>query len=139
MIDSFRGKAMGWSRALRAIPVTYAMIVPLVFLDLVTRLYHAVCFPLYGIPRVDRRAFVRDSRGRLPYLSDLDRFHCWYCGYANGVLHYATEVAARTERYWCPIKQTLNDFRAPAHHADFAEHGDEKGLTERLASYPPKE
>ena len=36
-------------------PVIYALIVPLALLDLAVTIYQAVCFPIYGIPKVRRR------------------------------------------------------------------------------------
>jgi hypothetical protein len=35
-------------------PVIYALIVPFVLLDLSVMIYQAVCFPVYGIPKVRR-------------------------------------------------------------------------------------
>ena len=38
-------------------PVIYALIVPFALLDLFVWVYQAVCFPVYGIPKVPRRAY----------------------------------------------------------------------------------
>ncbi len=57
-----------------------------------------------------------------------------YCGYANGLLHYVSMIAAETERYWCSIKhQSKKGFREPVHHKDFLKFGDKKAL-EKLVS-----
>lgn len=58
--------------------------------------------------------------------------NCVYCGYANGVLAYVREIAARTEQYWCPIRHAKG-VRAPhAHYREFVDYGDAKGYHRRL-------
>ena len=48
------------------------------------------------------------------------KFNCSYCGYANGVLHYASVIAGRTEQYWCGVKhEKRNGFVEPHHHENF--------------------
>jgi hypothetical protein len=133
MISHIRKQQRGRVRLWLSAPVIYLMIIPLVFLDVCLWLYQTVCFPLYGIAPVPRKQYVRDSRRRLGYLSRFDRLNCWYCGYANGLIHYAREIAARTERFWCPIKQQFEQrFFAPAHHKGFVEPGDVSGLAATL-------
>ncbi|WP_456431173.1 hypothetical protein [Nitratifractor sp.] len=41
-------------------PVIYGMIVPAAILDLSVTIYQAVCFPVYGIPKVRRRDYIAD-------------------------------------------------------------------------------
>jgi len=105
-------------------PVIYSLIVPLVLLDLMLTLYQRVCFPGYGIPRVDRSKYIALDRGRLHYLNFLERLNCDYCAYANGLIAYAREIAGRTEQYFCPVKHALKAFGAHAHYAEFLEYGD---------------
>jgi hypothetical protein len=57
---------------------------------------------VYRIPRVRRAEYLVVDRHHLQYLNGIERMNCLYCGYGNGVLAYAVEVAARTEQYWCP-------------------------------------
>lgn len=52
-----------------------------------------------------------------------------YCGYANGLLHYNSEIAARTEKYWCGIKH--KNFQEPEHHQDFLEYNDKKSFEKK--------
>jgi hypothetical protein len=85
-------------------PVIYSLIVPFVVLDAWVCLYQRVCFPIYGIPRVSRRAYFVLDRHTLSYLNGIEKMNCTYCSYANGLLAFVREVAARTEQYWCPIK-----------------------------------
>jgi len=85
-------------------PIIYSLIVPLVLLDLWVSLFQWVCFPVYGIARVRRREYFSIDRHKLAYLNAIEKVHCTFCSYANGLFAYVTEVAARTEQYWCPIK-----------------------------------
>ena len=94
--------ASPWS--LLTAPVVYSLVVPFVLLDLWVTVYQWICFPLYGIQRVPRRPYFRLDRHKLQYLNAIEKANCTYCTYANGLLAYVREVAARTEQYWCPIK-----------------------------------
>ena len=85
-------------------PFIYALMVPLLLLDLMATLYQRICFPVYGIQRVHRRDHIVIDRHLLGYLNLVEKVNCLYCGYANGVAEYVREIAARTEAYWCPIK-----------------------------------
>ena len=60
------------------------MIVPFVLLDLFVTIYQAVCFPVYGIPKVERRTYLVFDRHHLAYLNALEKLNCAYCAYANG-------------------------------------------------------
>jgi hypothetical protein len=105
-------------------PVVYSLIVPITLLDLWVTLYQALCFPLYRIARVDRSRFVVVDRHRLAYLNLVEKLNCAYCGYANGVIAYAREVASRTELYWCPIKHARRAAGSHARYARFLDYGD---------------
>jgi hypothetical protein len=122
---SHKGKHL---RHLLSMPFIYVMAVPLLVLDAFLELYHRVCFPLFGLPHIQRSQYFTIDREKLPYLSWLQKFNCFYCTYANGLFLYASAIAAETERYWCPIKHQTDGFKAPAHQAGFAAFGDEKGF-----------
>jgi len=118
-------------------PVIYLGIVPLLFLDLFILIYQAICFPVYGIPKVKRRDYLVLDRGDLPYLNSLEKLGCGYCGYANGLASYFREVAARTEQYWCPIKHARRILAAHDRYSGFFEYGDAESYRlglERLRS-----
>jgi len=105
-------------------PVIYAGIVPFMLLDLFVTLYQTVCFPVYGIRRVPRWHFVVVlDRFHLPYLTLREKINCAYCGYANGVIAYAREVASRTEKRWCPIKHGRVARGRHDRYAAFADYG----------------
>jgi hypothetical protein len=43
-----------------------------------------------------------------------------YCGYGNGLLHYASQIAGATETYWCNIHHEQDEgYLAPEHHQHF--------------------
>lgn len=113
-------------------PMIYSLIVPLMLLDAWIWLYQAVCFPVYGIARVERSRYMLMDRGHLRYLNVLERINCNYCSYANGLVAYAREVAARTEQYFCPIKHARRLFGAHARYHDFLDFGDARGYRSEL-------
>ena len=109
-------------------PVIFSVIIPLIVLDLWVEFYHRICFVLYGIEYVDRSRYIKIwDRTKLDYLQGFDKVQCAYCGYANGLLAYVSEIAARTEIYWCGIKHENDpNFIPPPHHEKFAEYGDKR-------------
>ena len=105
-------------------PVIYSLYIPLALLDLWITLYQAVCFRAYNIPRVRRSDFIVLDRGGLPYLNFIEQFNCNYCGYANGLMAYAREVASRTEQYFCPIKHARKIMGTHDRYRAFFDFGD---------------
>jgi len=105
-------------------PLIYVGFIPFALLDLFVAFFQGLCFPIYGIPKVPRSDYVVFDRGQLKYLNLLERFNCIYCSYANGLCAYVTEVAARTEQHWCPIKHSRR-LRAPhSRYPHFFDYGD---------------
>ena len=80
------------------------VLIPVALLDVFVSVFQAICFPIYKIPKVRRRDYLVFDRNHLAYLNFIEKINCAYCSYANGVIAFAREVAARTEVYWCPIK-----------------------------------
>ena len=120
-------------KTLVCLPLLYGMCIPLFFLDIGLSLYHWTVFPFLGIKRVPRKQYIRIDRHRLSYLPWVLKLGCAYCGYANGLLHYAIRIAGDTELYFCPSKhQETPEFHAPPHHQHFADYGDAKGFSERF-------
>lgn len=113
-------------------PLIFSLIVPVAILDLWITAYQLACFPIYGIARVRRSAYVVIDRQHLAYLNGIEKLNCVYCGYANGVLAYVREIAARTEEYWCPIRHARR-VRAPhSHYHEFVDFGDAEGYRRQL-------
>lgn len=105
-------------------PFIYALIIPLLLLDLFVGVYQTTCFPVYGIPRVFRRDYLAFDRGHLAYLNAIEKLNCAYCSYANGLLAYVREVASRTEEYWCPIKHARRVLGVHSRYNRFVDYGD---------------
>ena len=112
-------------------PLIYACVIPFLLLDGVVALYQSVCFPIYGIPKVRRCDYLIFDRGRLRYLNTIERVGCIYCSYANGLLAMITEIAARTERHFCPIKHARRVMRAHSQYAAFLPYGDGRAYREK--------
>ena len=62
--------------------------VDFLLMDLFVTTYQAVCFPIYGIPKVRRSDYLVFDREDLPYLNAIEKFNCFYCSYGNGGAAY---------------------------------------------------
>lgn len=117
-------------------PFVWVVIVPLLIMDVFMELYHHICFPLFGIPKIKRNKYIKIDRHKLRYLSIMEKFGCTYCGYANGLLMYALAIAGETERYWCGIKHQKDDaFIEPEHHTEFSEYDNEDEYKSKYGSH----
>ena len=119
-------------------PIIYALIIPLGLLDIFITMYQAVCFPVYGIPKVARKDYLIFDRRYLAYLNGLEKFNCAYCSYANGLIGYVREIASRTEAYWCPIKHARRVVNAHPRYSSFADFGDARGYRDEVAALAQK-
>lgn len=116
-------------------PIIYGMFVPMAILDLLISFYQAACFPIYGIAKVTRADYFVYDRQHLEYLNFIEKFHCTYCAYGNGLMAYATEILARTEEYFCPIKHARKRLGKHAHYARFLDYGDAADYEARLEKF----
>ncbi len=121
-----------WRHLLSA-PIIYAMIVPLLLLDLGVTLYQMLCFPLYRIPKVKRRDYFTFDREQLAYLNLIEKLNCGYCTYGNGLIAYVQEIIARTEQYWCPIKHARRVLGGNVRQAAYVDFGDAEAYRKELA------
>jgi hypothetical protein len=112
-------------------PLIYVCVLPFLMLDLAVALYQSVCFPIYGIPKVQRDDYLVFDRGRLAYLNFIEKVACVYCSYANGLLAYITEIAARTEQHFCPIKHARRDLQSHSRYAHMLPYGDARAYREQ--------
>ncbi|EIE52389.1 hypothetical protein AL036_22235 [Salipiger aestuarii] len=129
-LAAFLARANPWHIA--TAPFIYALIVPFALLDLFVSVYQAVCFRAYGIPRVRRGDHIRIDRHHLGYLNGMQKLNCVYCGYCNGLLSYVSEIASRTEAFWCPIKHAARVKAPHARYAQFLDYGDADGFQNGL-------
>ena len=116
-------------------PMIYSMIVPLAILDLFVTLYQALCFPIYKIAKVKRANYFVYDRQHLDYLNFIEKFHCTYCAYANGLIAYATEIVARTEQYFCPIKHARKMLGTHTRYANFLAYGEAENYQQALEKF----
>lgn len=59
-----------------AVPIIYSMIVPIALLEVWMSLYQWICFPLFGIRRVQRRDYIVVDRHELSYLNGIEKLNC---------------------------------------------------------------
>lgn len=116
-------------------PLIYGLIVPMVLLDLCVSLYQLVCFPVYRIAIVKRTNYFIMDHQHLAYLNAFEKVHCMYCSYAVGLLAYATEVTARTEQYFCPIKHARKILGAHARYKNFLDYGEADNLHDKVEAF----
>jgi hypothetical protein len=123
-------------------PIIYSMIIPLALTDLFVSFYQATCFPIYGIKKVKRGDYIIFDRQQLNYLNFIEKFHCSYCAYGSGMIAYVSEIVARTEQYFCPIKHArkiIGTHRRYARFLDYGEAEDYEGKLEQFRQRLSKE
>ena len=113
--------------------VIYLQIVPFAIVDLAVSIFQFVCFPIYGIAKVRRHDFIVMDRHDLAYLNVIEKLNCAYCGYVNGLLAYAREIAGRTEEHFCPIKHARLTRGQHRRYYGFADYGDAEGFRRKDA------
>lgn len=105
-------------------PFIWSCIFPVVLMDITISLYQAICFPLYGIPKVKRQDYIVFDRQYLQYLNLIEKINCAYCSYVNGLFGYLQEIAGRTEQFWCPIKHARRIKSLHSRYQKFIDYGD---------------
>jgi len=131
-VGIIRWVASGDIRNILSAPFIFALIIPFALLDLFLCLYLAVCFRLYRLPPVPRADYVVIDRHHLHYLNILQKLNCVYCGYVNGVIAWARELASVTEQYWCPIKHARKVRGSHTRYAQFIDYGDTEAMAVRV-------
>lgn len=116
-------------------PIIYGMIIPLLMLDLAVSFYQAICFPIYKVPKVRRGDYIVIDRQHLEYLNFIVKFHCTYCAYGSGLIAYVSEIVARTEQYFCPIKHARKILGTHARYAEFLDYGEAADYEAKLEKF----
>ncbi len=116
-------------------PIIYGMVVPMALLDLLVTLYQWLCFPIYGITKVRRANYIVFDRHQLGYLNFIEKFHCTYCEYGNGLMSYMAEILARTEEYFCPIKHAHKILGTHKRYNRFLDYGDAADYEKKLEEF----
>jgi hypothetical protein len=115
-------------------PFIWMCIIPSLLLDATISSYQAVCFPIYGIPKVKRQDYIVFDRQYLHYLNLIEKINCAYCSYVNGLLAYLQEIAGRTEQFWCPIKHAKCIKTLHSRYQKFVSYGDAKTYRSQVNS-----
>lgn len=116
-------------------PIIYGMVLPMLLLDLLVTLYQWTCFPIYGITKVHRASYIVFDRHHLGYLNFIEKFHCTYCEYGNGLMSYMAEILARTEEYFCPIKHAHKILGKHNRYNRFLDYGDAADYEKKLEEF----
>jgi hypothetical protein len=116
-------------------PLIYAMVIPLLLLDACVSFYQWACFPIYSIAKVRRSDYLVFDRRHLGYLNFIEKFHCTYCEYGNGLMAYVTEILARTEQYFCPIKHAHKILGTHARYNRFLDYGEADAYEAKLEEF----
>ena len=101
-----------WILSPLAVISSYICLIPLVLTDLFLAQFQWIYFGLHEIPKVKRKDYFAYDRHLLSKLNPVQKVHCIYCEYANGVVAYAKAVANQMEIYSCAIKH----IHTPAGH-----------------------
>lgn len=118
-----------------SMPLIWFPLIAILLLDIFVSIYQIICFPIYHIKKVKRAKYilVRD-RNKLAYLNPLEKISCMYCGYVNGFLLYAKEIAGLTEKYWCGVMHEAKPgFKVQTNQIkqEFSEFGDEEDFKKK--------
>lgn len=113
-------------------PFIWMCFVPFLLLDFFVSFYQLVCFPIYCIPKVNRHDYIVFDRQYLNYLNIIEKFNCAYCSYANGLIAYIQEIAARTEQFWCPVKHARHIKSLHSRYYKFISYGDAEAYRNKI-------
>ncbi|MGD9969372.1 MAG: hypothetical protein AB7S65_02875 [Sulfuricurvum sp.] len=111
-------------RFMITLPTILMMVIPAFILDIMATLYQYINFKAYEIPLVNRKKYIIIDRHALQYLNFMEKFYCIYYGYFNGVMQYVSEIAVRTEEFWCPIKHAQKVGFEHKRYSNYLEYGD---------------
>ncbi len=113
-------------------PIIYIMIFPIIILDILLFIYQQSISKIYKLPKVKRSDYIVYDRQLLAYLNIIEKINCMYCSYFNGMLAYASQIAAETELYFCPIKHAKKIAYKHSKYNDFLAYGDSEGYRKKL-------
>lgn len=123
-VFSYRYVARARLGFLLVTPSILIMVIPAFLLDIAGSIYQQINFRAYEIPLVDRKRYIFLDRYALKHLNFMEKFFCVYCGYFNGVMQYVSEIAVRTEEFWCPIKHSRKVAVKHKRYGNYLEHED---------------
>ena len=119
-------------------PLVYGMIIPAILLDVILFFYQQIIFRIYKFEFLKRSDYIIFDRQYLGYLNSIEKFNCMYCSYFNGLMHYASAIASRTELYFCPIKHAKKIAYEHEYYDEFLEYGVGNDYQKKLKSLRKK-
>jgi len=115
-----------------SVPIIWVVLLPALILDGFVSIYQWSRFPIDKIDKVKRSDYIIIDRHRLSYLNLIEKFNCLYCSYFNGLMGYMSEIAARTEQYWCPIRHASRINSIHSRYKNFFDYGDSTNFRKGL-------
>jgi hypothetical protein len=134
-LNFFRWLVTNRPQNLIAGPLIYGMVVSLLLLDICVSFCQWACFPIYGIAKVRRADYLVFDRRHLAYLNSIEKLHCTYCEYGNGLMGYMAEILTRTEQYFCPIKHARKILGTHSRYKRFLAYGEADAYEVRLEEF----
>jgi hypothetical protein len=134
-LNFFRWLVTNRPQNLIAGPLIYGMVVSLLLLDICVSFCQWACFPIYGIAKVRRADYLVFDRRHLAYLNSIEKLHCTYCEYGNGLMGYMAEILTRTEQYFCPIKHARKILGTHSRSKRFLAYGEADAYEVRLEEF----
>lgn len=113
-------------------PLIYLMILPAMIFDVMLFFYQQVIFRIYKFKFIKRSDYIVFDRHYLAYLNPIEKLNCIYCSYFNGLMHYTSEISAKTELYFCPIKHAKKIAYKHRYYHDFLTYGDEQDFQQKF-------
>ena len=113
-------------------PLIYGMLIPAILFDVILFLYQQIIFRIYKFEFLKRSDYIIFDRQYLGYLNFIEKLHCMYCSYFNGLMHYASAIASRTELYFCPIKHAKKIAYEHEYYDAFFRYGEEEEYQKKL-------
>lgn len=126
----FNSKRIKFIREALSFPFIWFMLFPILILDICLFIYQNTAMRLYWIPLAKRSDYIVYDRESLAFMTWYEKLDCLYCSYVNWFLAYASEVAWRTEKYWCPMKHYKKNLAKHEWQPYFADYNDEKKFRE---------
>src|SRR5665648_171725 len=99
------------------------MLIPAILVDVALFVYQKVVFRIFKLGYIKRSDYIVFDRQYLGYLNPIEKINCLYCSYFNGLMQYASKIAARTEFYFCPIKHAKKIAYEHSYYHEYCAYG----------------
>lgn len=119
-------------------PIIYGMVIPSLLLDVSIFIYQNVVFKIFKFEFIRRSDYIIFDHQNLGYLNTVEKLHCLYCSYVNGLMQYASAIAGKTESYFCPIKHARKIAGEHNYYDTFLSYGDAENYQKKLRALRKK-